>query len=769
VVTCTIAFEENGGSAVADITQQPGSAVSAPTAPTKTGYSFVGWYSDSALTNAYTFNVMPSQNVTLYAKWQINQYTLVFDTNGGSAVTSILADYNSAVSEPTAPTKLGYTFVGWFSDSALTTAYVFSTMPLGGTTVYAGWSINQYMIIFESNGGSFVTEIMQDFNSAVEEPAPPTKLGYTFEGWYLNETLTNAYTFTTMPAENITLYAKWEINEYTITFAVDGGSAVDPIIQDYDTPVSAPVDPTKLGFIFTGWYVDNQYSALYTFDKMPAENITVYAKWEVDPLYGTISIQDFKDTIDGLYHEVAGVVLFAAGTQMGLIVITDSTGTLVVMSTGVTKYGDFVKVGGVLAFMGDYPMMNAEDPSTTLLMILDYERPIPIEPAPMTIAAYNALDPNESDTWINYLEISGTLVVDNINHVMTLEDGTDVMPLTIIDMETYLLFMEYEGFDISVRGLSIPNFDAAPVLMFMFTGNPADISLNYTDAEFVAVLGPMLAAYLTGPTYFPGQYPDLPTDHPLAPVVISYETFGPNAALYDVTKGQFSTLIDSELYIDIRATITLGAASTQVEFQLHVAPLDIGSIATFVGSPDSDTVYYYLRGVVIHLQLENNFVMIADATGIAYVITSNTDLHVGDEIIAYGIKMSSGGMSFLANDPATTVLVVLSSGNPMPLTATPITIEAFLALDVNDPNNFLVYYSVTGMLTENVENHIFFLVNDTLTLSVPVYASTEADYAVLQSCAGLLVTVSGLTNPIVDQGMILLVFINYPGDIVIGG
>lgn len=252
ILTYTISFEENGGTTVTDMTQEAGSSVSAPTTPTKTGYTFGGWYSDSGLATSYTFLVMPSQNITLYAKWQINQYTITFETNGGSLVTAITQDYLSTVSAPTPPTKTGYSFVGWYSDAALTVDYTFTTMPLGGMTVYAQWTVNEYTISFNSNGGTAVTPITQDFGTPVEDPAPPTRLGYEFEGWFQDEALTIAYSFTTMPGTDMTLYAKWELSEFTITFVSNGGTLVEAIVQDYGTPVSAPEDPTRLGYLFGG-------------------------------------------------------------------------------------------------------------------------------------------------------------------------------------------------------------------------------------------------------------------------------------------------------------------------------------------------------------------------------------------------------------------------------------------------------------------------------------------------------------------------------------
>ncbi len=275
----TITFNSNGGSAVAAITQPFGSAVSAPTAPTKTGNTFGGWYSDAGLTTAYTFTTMPASNITLYAKWTANSYTITFNSNGGSVVAAITQPFGSAVSAPTAPTKTGNTFGGWYSDAGLTTAYTFTTMPAADITLYAKWTANSYTITFNSNGGSAVAAITQPFGSAVSAPTAPTKTGYTFGGWYSDAGLNTAYTFTTMPASNITLYAKWTVNSYTITFNSNGGSAVAAITQPFGSAVSAPTAPTKTGNTFGGWYSDAGLNTAYTFTTMPAADITLYAKW----------------------------------------------------------------------------------------------------------------------------------------------------------------------------------------------------------------------------------------------------------------------------------------------------------------------------------------------------------------------------------------------------------------------------------------------------------------------------------------------------------
>ncbi len=282
IVNQTISFEENGGSVVADITAPVGSAVTPPEHPTKVGHTFAGWYTDIALTTAYTFGVMPSTALTLYAKWTVNNYTITFEENGGSVVADITQGYHTAVTAPATPTREGYTFAGWYSDIALTTAYTFTTMPASNVTLYAKWTLNNYTITFEENGGSGVMDITQGYNTAVTAPAEPLREGHTFAGWYSDIALTTAYTFTTMPASNLTLYAKWTLNNYTITFEENGGSVVADITQGYHTAVTAPATPTKSGMVFMGWYTDIALTTVYTFTTMPSVNMTLYAKWDYE-------------------------------------------------------------------------------------------------------------------------------------------------------------------------------------------------------------------------------------------------------------------------------------------------------------------------------------------------------------------------------------------------------------------------------------------------------------------------------------------------------
>ena len=165
---------------------------------TRTGHTQVGWATVDGGEKVYGLDAVYTQNeaLTLYPVWSTNQYTITFDTAGGSAVASITQDYGTAITAPADPTREGYTFIGW--DKAIPT-----TMPAENMTITAKWKVNQYTITFDTNGGSEIAPITQDYGTAITAPADPTREGYTFIGW-------DTEIPTTMPAENITLKAKWK-------------------------------------------------------------------------------------------------------------------------------------------------------------------------------------------------------------------------------------------------------------------------------------------------------------------------------------------------------------------------------------------------------------------------------------------------------------------------------------------------------------------------------------------------------------------------------
>ena len=249
------------------------------TAVASEGYVFDGWYDgETKVSDNAEYTFAPSKDITLTAKWKIGQYSISFDTDGGSDVAKISADYGAKISAPENPTKTGYTFVNWTLDGK---EYSFGTMPSKDITLKAVWNVNKYTISFDTDGGSpSVDKIEQDYGTAVTAPSEKlTKTGYTFQFW--SKDGTTEYTFSTMPAENITLKAVWQIVQYTISFDTDGGSAVSAITADCGSAVTAPKSPVKASdglydYTFVNWTLDGKE---YSFTVMPAENITLKAQY----------------------------------------------------------------------------------------------------------------------------------------------------------------------------------------------------------------------------------------------------------------------------------------------------------------------------------------------------------------------------------------------------------------------------------------------------------------------------------------------------------
>ena len=208
---------------------------------TRAGYTQVGWSTVDGGEKVYDLKDIYTQNeaLTLYPVWNTNKYTITFDTNGGSEIAPITQDYGTEITVPDNPTRKGYTFKGWDKE-------IPETMPADNITVKAQWEINQYTITFDTNGGSEIVPITQDYGTEITAPDHPTRKGYTFKGW-------DKEIPETMPAENITVKAQWKINQYTITFDTNGGSEIAPITQDYGTEITAPDNPTRKGYTFKGW------------------------------------------------------------------------------------------------------------------------------------------------------------------------------------------------------------------------------------------------------------------------------------------------------------------------------------------------------------------------------------------------------------------------------------------------------------------------------------------------------------------------------------
>ena len=242
----TVTFKVDG-EVFKTLTQDYGSTISIPAAPTKEGYSFSGWQNVAS--------TVPAQDVTYEANFTVNNYTLKFVADG-TVVSEKSVDYGSAITAPNAPAKTGYTFVSWGNVAA--------TMPANDVTYTAQYSINQYTVTFKVDGEVFKT-LTQDYGSTISIPAAPTKEGYSFSGWQ--------NVVKTVPAEDVVYEANFTVNQYTLKFVADG-IVVSEKSMDYGSTINIPQAPAKEGYSFMSWG--------NVAETMPAKNITYTAEYKVN-------------------------------------------------------------------------------------------------------------------------------------------------------------------------------------------------------------------------------------------------------------------------------------------------------------------------------------------------------------------------------------------------------------------------------------------------------------------------------------------------------
>ena len=297
-VEYTVIFDSKEGSAVSQAGVKFEEKITKPADPTKEGYTFAGWFKETTLDNEWNFDSdVVTANITLYAKWTINEYQATFDVNGGDSVDPVTITKNYQEELGTLPTasRTGYSFVGWFTAATGGDQITDKTkMPVNGATYYAYWTINQYTVKFDGNGGTDGTEIKKNYDAEIGELPTSTRAGYTFDGWYTEATEgTKVTTGTKMPSKDTTYYAHWTINQYTVKFDGNGGSNGTDITADYDSELGALPTSTREGYTFDGWYTEKTGGIkISSTTKMPLDGATYYAQWKTVDYTITYDLND---------------------------------------------------------------------------------------------------------------------------------------------------------------------------------------------------------------------------------------------------------------------------------------------------------------------------------------------------------------------------------------------------------------------------------------------------------------------------------------------
>ena len=443
-------FDAQGGSGgTSTIKATPGSAMPSITLPTRTGYSFDGYYTGTNgggtkyyNANGTSANNCPSTSLKLYAKWVANQYTVTLNMqNGSGGSSSVTATYNSAMPTITVPTRTGYTFGGYYTGTNGSGTQYYNANggsvrnwdKTSNTTLYAKWTANQYTVTLNmQNGSGGSSSVTATYASTMPTITVPTRTGYTFGGYYTetNGSGTQYYNAnggsakTWDKASATTLYAKWTANTYTVTFNNQNGTGgSNSVTATYDSAMPSATMPTRTGYTFAGYY-DNTSGGTqyYTATGESAKNwdkagaTTLYARWTFNP-----------DELIGLINDIGDVnypnsreSLVKAEEVYNVLEATDQTAFQ-------TTYSNYYKT--LTDARIEYDAQKAVKVQEVIDAINDIgevKYPESKEKIVYAEGLYNALDENEKNTTVitNYGTLTGSrttlddLRANAINDVM---------------------------------------------------------------------------------------------------------------------------------------------------------------------------------------------------------------------------------------------------------------------------------------------------------------------------------------------------------------
>jgi uncharacterized repeat protein (TIGR02543 family) len=291
-VMVTVTFVSNGGSPIPAQEVRYGGKVTPPPEPVKPDGNFGGWFEDFECTRLWNIEEgTVKRNTILYAGWTLsNEYTVFFNSNGGTHIDPITVTRDERVDPPNPPPyKEGHTFLGWYEKSDFSDDQWNGEKITRNVYLYANWKLLEYTVTFDPNGGIFKDGSSKPFSQTVfyegyaaeDPPGAPTRAGYNFGGWCKDELGTTPFVFTTPIKGDTYLYAKWNPpNVFTVTFDTKGGipSAFTQLVKDGDKADRPDNDPTKEGYKFDDWYKANGNKWDFSMEKI-YENTTLYAKW----------------------------------------------------------------------------------------------------------------------------------------------------------------------------------------------------------------------------------------------------------------------------------------------------------------------------------------------------------------------------------------------------------------------------------------------------------------------------------------------------------
>ncbi len=272
-----VKFIDHDGTVLKTETVVPSGNATAPSNPTRIGYTFIGW--DKTYKNVQS-------NLNVNAVYAIAKYFVEF-VDSGEIIDSVLVDYNTTVSEPTQPIKEGYTFIGWYLNDQ---PYNFSTPVTSDIVLTAWWDSARYNVTYLNyDGSTFLTQSVEEGGKATRPQNNPYREGYTFDAWTLNSAV---YDFNNPVMGNITLVPTWDILVHTVRFLNYDQSEISRSSVNHGSKATRPNNPLRYGYTFKDWYLGD---LPYNFNYAVYEDVNLIAHWDIN-IY-IVKFLDYDNTV----------------------------------------------------------------------------------------------------------------------------------------------------------------------------------------------------------------------------------------------------------------------------------------------------------------------------------------------------------------------------------------------------------------------------------------------------------------------------------------
>ena len=244
-------------------------------------------------------NIKIEKGLTIDVKYDLDEHTLTFETNGGSAINSVTVRHGNAVARPADPTKDKYTFIGWYADPEFTEEYDFATVLEADKTIYAKFELTSTPIgdiyvrydvlhIKQLPDGTYdlANAEVEHLSAKKDTTVTAVAKNYSATHHFFNSklgTLTGTAIQPYMGVDGKPVYTilsvYYDLDFHTLTFDTMGGSKIAPETVRHGLTVAKPKDPVNGGFLFDGWYTDKTYRTPYNFATPLTQDTTIYAKW----------------------------------------------------------------------------------------------------------------------------------------------------------------------------------------------------------------------------------------------------------------------------------------------------------------------------------------------------------------------------------------------------------------------------------------------------------------------------------------------------------